>query len=232
MNNFQIKLLWKVFSNITGGDPISKEHFQGVDMCHLGENYISDFTILEDLLDRMDINEKPQDLYDMYELLEMNKTIIMHSEFEQIKDWNEYVPWEREMPFHIIYNCGKSAHLMNQKSFFETVHDWAGVGTYMVHSVPFFSHVESSVLTYTPSFFAKLCGANQYDMVAAYIGTTTTERFTKMDISYDYAGNAYNEKFKFNHWGSGEDKGYKRPAHIGVILRKTVNEPFQLPVYV
>ena len=59
MNNFQIKLLWKVFSNITGGDPISKEHFQGVDMCHLGENYISDFTILEDLLDRMDINEKP-----------------------------------------------------------------------------------------------------------------------------------------------------------------------------
>lgn len=230
MNNFQTKVLAQLFDIIAGSEPLKPKCFEHIDICHAGENYISDYTDMEPLMDRMGIAECPRDLYEFYELIGANKTIIMHDEFGDL-DWNKHFEWPREKPFDIIVNCGKSAHIFNQYAFFDNIHRMAGEGTFMVHTVPFFSTVESSVYTYSPNIFARICAANQYEMCGAFIGTTTGERFSKMKISLDYALNRYSDEFKFNIWGNGEDKGYKRPAHVGVILRKTNNEDFQIPDY-
>lgn len=231
MNNFQTKLLATAFNQMVDEDEsLTRSHFHDIDMCHIGENYISDYTEVEPFFDQLDINDCPSDLYDFYEKLGMAKTIIFHDEFPGV-NFNQPFEWPRKRPFHFIYNCGKSPLVFNQAAFFETIHNMAGINTYMIHSVPFFSMVESSMYCYSPSFFARLCGANQYEMVGSFIGTTTTERWSKLDIQFEYSGNYYNEKYSFNTWGNGEDKGYKRPAHIGVILRKVKNTEFVLPPY-
>ena len=230
MNNFQTKVLWELFDEIVDGDPITTSIFQSVEMLHIGENYISDFTDLEQRFDAMDIDERPRDLYEMYELMGTKKTIIMHDEFQDV-NFNKQFTWEREKPFDIIYNCGKSPHVFDQYNFFDNMHRLAGIGTYMIHCVPFFSAVESTLYSYSPNFFARLCGYNGYSMHKAFIGTTTGERFEKLIIEGEYAGNAYAERHKFFQWANGEDKGYKRPAHIAVILKKTENTEFKSPEY-
>jgi len=219
MNAFQIKTLQKVLKNIQ----VEEIKTSDLDVCHMGENHIGDFAQLEDTLKVFDINECPRDVFEMYGALGFNKTVMFNN------NMNEKIEWQRDKPFDIIFNCNRSDLFFDQRSFFENVHDLAGVGTYMVHCVPYWTYVETGLYTYQPAFFARLCGINGYEMLGSYIGTSTGEQFEKINIHYEYQGNHYAQKHKYFAYSMGEDRGWKRPAHMSVVLRKMVDKPFEVP---
>ena len=219
MNIFQTKMIWELLK-VLGDNEIKTSD---LDIAHIGADHIGDLVHIEKEFHKLDINECPQDVSHLYYLLQFNKSVMF------LKNFNEPVEWKRTKPFDIIYNCHKSDQFFDQHSFFKNIHDHSGVGTLMMHTVPYWSTVETGMYNYHPAFFARLCGANQYSMVGSWIGTSTAEQFEKITIDYDYQGNKYNEKHNFFSYSAGEEAGWRRPAHIGVILRKDVDSEFQTP---
>ncbi|MEO5340790.1 MAG: hypothetical protein H7837_09805 [Magnetococcus sp. MYC-9] len=62
-------------------------------------------------------------------------------------------------------NFGTSEHVIHQENCFRLIHDLTAVGGYMVHNVPCTGYTNHCFFSYHPLFFARMAGANGYDML-------------------------------------------------------------------
>jgi hypothetical protein len=64
--------------------------------------------------------------------------------------------------FNLIVNQGTSEHVADQINCFRVVHDYAAVGTIMLHAVPFAGYFNHGLYNYHPLFFVFMAHANEY----------------------------------------------------------------------
>ncbi|WP_315806483.1 MULTISPECIES: hypothetical protein [unclassified Bradyrhizobium] len=126
--------------------------------------------------------------------------------------------------FDAVINFGTTEHVINQLNSFEVIHDATKVGGYMVHQLPAVGFIDHGFFCYTPRFFFDLAGYNNYELIDfSYDGPADGADI--YDIIRDYTPHFPGLKHALR--GDGP-----RPQNYGlnVILRKTNNDPLQLPM--
>jgi hypothetical protein len=94
---------------------------------------------------------------------------LFPGEFTIVADLNSFsVPPGDGGSFDLITNFGTTEHVADQINAFRVLHDYAGVGSLIIHSVPFSGYFNHGLFNYHPLFFVFLAAANNYKI--EYLG--------------------------------------------------------------
>jgi len=212
LNNFTVNLIQLVYKHT---DLKNKE------IVVLGQNTINDYTKLETFFDQFQINAYPKDVISFFQLLQVKKIKFI----ETTDTWENVVNDYEEVD--IVFNFGMSGRVFDQVNFFTNMHNRVKVGGLIVHSNPWFTWVDSQMFNYSPSFYANLAKANDYEVLQERLGTSTGEMFDKSKFSPEYKNDYYRLKHQTTQYDRGMSWGYRAPAYCGVIYKKTNDNQFK-----
>jgi SAM-dependent methyltransferase len=126
--------------------------------------------------------------------------------------------------FDAVINFGTTEHVINQLNSFQVIHDATKVGGYIVHQLPAVGFIDHGFFCYTPRFFFDLAGYNSYEVI---------------DFSYDGPGGDVDMYGIVNDYvtyfpalkNAVRENGLRPPNYaLNIILRKTSQAPFQIPM--
>jgi hypothetical protein len=131
-----------------------------------------------------------------------------------VADLNTFsVPQEDRGTFDLITNWGTSEHVTDQVNAFRVIHDYARVGTLMIHMVPFCGYFNHGLFNYHPVFFVFLAHANGYKI----------ESLELSGPHLPYTIPEIDGLIGCSQWQSRQESGI-----LGCLLRKTSDAPFKL----
>lgn len=212
MNNFTVNLIELLYKH-----EILKEKSVVV----LGNNYISDYTKLETLCEKFSINAWPKDVIEFFNLLRVKKIKFI----ETTQTWENIVDDYEQAD--VVFNFGMSGQTFNQVNFYTNMHNRVKNGGILVHSAPWFSWEDTQMFSYSPSFYANLAKANDYEVLEERLGTSTGEMFDKSRFHSKYMHSHYRIKHQTAQFERGNAWGYRAPAYCGVIYKKTNDNNFK-----
>lgn len=124
--------------------------------------------------------------------------------------------------FNLVTNNGTGEHIFDQRWVFENAHDLCTLGACMLHVLPFGWWVNHGFYNYNPIIFDALAKANNYDLIALYIG----ERW---GMRVKVGASAFEEKNPMDllRVVSGF---HAQDLSIVALMRKTSNLPFSIPL--
>ena len=123
-----------------------------------------------------------------------------------------FVPPDLRGRFDLVTNYGTTEHVINQMLAMKTIHDLAKPGGIIHHDLPMAGYHVHGYFNYNPGLFHDIATANAYEIVF--------QRFSpghRKSVPDFMRRNGYAE-------GSCRDYG------IEVVFRKTVDQPFKIPV--
>ncbi|HEX9461010.1 MAG TPA: hypothetical protein VGB82_00300 [Alphaproteobacteria bacterium] len=123
-------------------------------------------------------------------------------------------PFDLGRRFDLCINNGTSEHIFNQANFYKAVHDHTSTGGIMVHWTPGIGWLDHGLFNVQPGFFADLARANGYEIPFGCLATA--ESLYPLTNQIDDAT-----------LGRYPDL---RNALICVVLRKTEDAPFRIPM--
>lgn len=115
----------------------------------------------------------------------------------------------------VVTNFGTTEHILNQLNCFKVIHDLTRVGGLMWHDLPASDYIGHGFFKYDPGFFLKLASINQY-------------RILRWDFTESMSASFHSIPNSF--FDLGFPRIESKVSAVHVILQKTKNNPFQIPV--
>jgi SAM-dependent methyltransferase len=122
------------------------------------------------------------------------------------------VPPDLAGQFDLVTNFGTTEHVLNQMLALRTMHDLARPGGLIHHDLPYRGYHAHGYFNYNPMLFEDLARANGYEVVL--------QAFSRGD--WRHAPVSLTEH--------GFDKPGYRDRGLEVVLKKTGNAPFRIPL--
>ena len=136
--------------------------------------------------------------------------------------------------FDLVTNFGTSEHLINQKNFFENVHNLTNQNGYILHMLPFEGYINHGYFNYQPAFFYDMATANNYEIVGFWY---YSERFSLN--FFHYKGRHYiplnydNKLIDFLDDLVRKGKFFMTPkgnqSSLAILYKKLNSDKFRLP---
>ncbi len=174
-------------------------------------------------LREIDAQRRPGMLYELARLF--FEISLQHSEYSAVDpgtpgaryrfDLNLPLPITDQ--FDVVINIGTAEHIFNVYQFFKTAHDCTLPGGLMMHSSPFTGWLDHGFFNFQPTFFFDLARANGYEILSFICGRINPLQYVQVGRHDDVPKLV-------------QAKRIPEGAHINVVLRKTTNDSFRVPV--
>jgi len=119
--------------------------------------------------------------------------------------------------YDVVINHGTAEHIFNVANVFRLMHDQCKSGGLMIHESPFTGWIDHGFWTVQPTAYYDLAHANSYDM--RFMAVNQIKQQSSVEI------HSREQLIKMAAAG-----GIPNNAMIYVAMRKTVDEPFQIPM--
>lgn len=128
-----------------------------------------------------------------------------------VADFNcDEIPASHHGKYSITMNLGTSEHVFNQFQFFKLQHLATKVGGIMIHTLPLNDYVNHGLYSYSPTFFHSLAKYNRYELLGMWkTGKENLHQFLPAVEPFE-----------------------ERRMFVFCVLRKTVDQPFKIPLQV
>jgi hypothetical protein len=172
------------------------------------------FPYVAALYDLLDIE------YVSYDVCPGARTMVLDLNYDAL-------PKQHRGYFDLVTNCGTTEHVINQLNCFEIMHDAARPGGILYHQVPTCGYVDHGFFCYHELFFRDLAHANGYEVLDCW-------HVYRGDMQFDPAAvDMRAPRQPFNRHSGKSDSLPRGPSYnIAVVLRKTTDAPFVLPLEV
>lgn len=131
------------------------------------------------------------------------------------QDLNEVLDLPKS--FDTVINNGTAEHVFNIAQVFSTIHFRCKTGGIMIHDCPFTGWTDHGFYNLNPTLFWDLSAANHYEILRMAIGDIGAKTLQNIESREHVHELAKNKRLPEN-------------SELFVVLRKTTDAPFQIPV--
>lgn len=179
------------------------------------ENGYRNDTFLSDVIAHTDMS------YTAFDIFPGPSTVVFDLNHDKLprRHWRRY---------DLVLNFGTTEHVINQYNALRVIHDATKTGGWMFHQLPASGHVDHGYFVYSPKLFHELALANGYEVRDLWF--SGPEPHTNIFSNIGYRLDRFRDPEMPGNWIDEFDRMPIYDSGINVLMRKTIDRPFRLPL--